>query len=161
MFFSTICQLQSVVHSSSKTSRLPLYFSELTVSFSLFCFVWLDNFIICLISLNFYLLLMQILDDDYSKLAFLCTDWSVCLHLKYGKHHTLWIPRFSVYPLWFFCSYMVLFHASYCICFIIIIIIFKGKLNLSNWLWFFHVLLLHVHDFFLFPHENLWLKRNK
>ncbi|KAI5583666.1 hypothetical protein BDE02_06G030300 [Populus trichocarpa] len=30
----------------------------------------------------------QILDDDYSKLAFLCADRSVCLHAKYGKHYT-------------------------------------------------------------------------
>ncbi|CAI0625260.1 unnamed protein product [Linum tenue] len=35
----------------------------------------------------------QILDDDYSKLAFLCADRSVCLHAKYGKHYTLRIPR--------------------------------------------------------------------
>ncbi|CAK7340222.1 unnamed protein product [Dovyalis caffra] len=34
----------------------------------------------------------QILDDDYSKLAFLCADRSVCLHAKYGKHYTLRIP---------------------------------------------------------------------
>ncbi|KAG6735350.1 hypothetical protein POTOM_062083 [Populus tomentosa] len=30
----------------------------------------------------------QILDDDCSKLAFLCADHSVCLHAKYGKHYT-------------------------------------------------------------------------
>ncbi|KAB1222200.1 Nucleolar protein 10 [Morella rubra] len=35
----------------------------------------------------------QVLDDDYSKLAFLCADRSVCLHAKYGKHYTLRIPR--------------------------------------------------------------------
>ncbi|CAN1238166.1 Nucleolar protein 10 [Linum grandiflorum] len=35
----------------------------------------------------------QILDEDYSKLAFLCADRSVCLHAKYGKHYSLRIPR--------------------------------------------------------------------
>ncbi|XP_021894546.1 nucleolar protein 10-like [Carica papaya] len=35
----------------------------------------------------------QILDDDYSKLAFLCADRSVNLHAKYGKHYSLRIPR--------------------------------------------------------------------
>ncbi|KAF7804019.1 nucleolar protein 10 [Senna tora] len=35
----------------------------------------------------------QVLSDDYSKLAFLCADRSVCLHAKYGKHYTLRIPR--------------------------------------------------------------------
>lgn len=35
----------------------------------------------------------QILGDDYSKLAFLCSDRSVWLHAKYGSHHQLRIPR--------------------------------------------------------------------
>ncbi|CAN7052138.1 unnamed protein product [Brassica rapa subsp. trilocularis] len=35
----------------------------------------------------------EILDDDYSKLAFLCADRSINLHAKYGKHHSLRIPR--------------------------------------------------------------------
>ncbi|XP_057735437.1 uncharacterized protein LOC130950854 [Arachis stenosperma] len=35
----------------------------------------------------------QVLTDDYSKLAFLCADRSVCLHAKYGKHYSLRIPR--------------------------------------------------------------------
>jgi ribosome biogenesis protein ENP2 len=35
----------------------------------------------------------EILDDDFSKLAFLCADRSINLHAKYGKHHTLRIPR--------------------------------------------------------------------
>ncbi|XP_022566903.1 nucleolar protein 10-like isoform X2 [Brassica napus] len=35
----------------------------------------------------------EILDDDYSKLAFLCVDRSINLHAKYGKHHSLRIPR--------------------------------------------------------------------
>ncbi|KAB5551686.1 hypothetical protein DKX38_008997 [Salix brachista] len=34
-----------------------------------------------------------ILDDDYSKLSFLCANRSVCLHAKYGKHYTLQTPR--------------------------------------------------------------------
>ncbi|KAF2587969.1 hypothetical protein F2Q70_00041030, partial [Brassica cretica] len=36
---------------------------------------------------------LQVLDDDYSKLAFLCADRSIHLHAKYGKHHSLRIPR--------------------------------------------------------------------
>ncbi|KAK6923424.1 hypothetical protein RJ641_011728 [Dillenia turbinata] len=35
----------------------------------------------------------EILDEDYSKLAFLCDDRSICLHAKYGKHYSLRIPR--------------------------------------------------------------------
>ncbi|CAN6898427.1 unnamed protein product [Brassica oleracea] len=35
----------------------------------------------------------EVLDDDYSKLAFLCADRSIHLHAKYGKHHSLRIPR--------------------------------------------------------------------
>ncbi|XP_065877799.1 uncharacterized protein [Euphorbia lathyris] len=45
----------------------------------------------------------QILDDDYSKLAFLCADRSVSLHAKYGKHYTLRIPRMGrdiAYDCW-------------------------------------------------------------
>ncbi|XP_018848422.2 nucleolar protein 10 [Juglans regia] len=45
----------------------------------------------------------QVLADDYSKLAFLCADRSVCLHAKYGKHHCLRIPRMGrgmAYDCW-------------------------------------------------------------
>ncbi|TYJ12356.1 hypothetical protein E1A91_A11G344000v1 [Gossypium mustelinum] len=45
----------------------------------------------------------QILDGDYSKLAFLCADRSVNLHAKYGKHHSLRIPRMGrniAYDCW-------------------------------------------------------------
>ncbi|KAF3788508.1 Nucleolar protein 10 [Nymphaea thermarum] len=35
----------------------------------------------------------QVLAEDYSKLAFLCSDRSVCLHAKYGSHYSLRIPR--------------------------------------------------------------------
>ncbi|KAJ4716803.1 Nucleolar protein 10-like [Melia azedarach] len=45
----------------------------------------------------------QVLADDYSKLAFLCADRSVCLHAKYGKHYTLRIPRMGrdmAYDCW-------------------------------------------------------------
>lgn len=35
----------------------------------------------------------QILSDDYSKIAFLCADRSVCVHAKYGSHYSLRIPR--------------------------------------------------------------------
>ncbi|KAF9591603.1 hypothetical protein IFM89_004832 [Coptis chinensis] len=33
------------------------------------------------------------LSDDYSKLAFMCADRTVCLHAKYGSHYSLRIPR--------------------------------------------------------------------
>lgn len=36
----------------------------------------------------------QILDDDYSKIAFLCADRSIRLHAKYGSHYSLRIPRY-------------------------------------------------------------------
>ncbi|XP_050232794.1 uncharacterized protein LOC126681311 [Mercurialis annua] len=45
----------------------------------------------------------QILDDDYSKLAFLCADRTVSLHAKYGKHYNLRIPRMGrdiAYDCW-------------------------------------------------------------
>ncbi|XP_061356188.1 uncharacterized protein LOC133300623 [Gastrolobium bilobum] len=45
----------------------------------------------------------QVLTDDYSKLAFLCADRSVCLHAKYGKHYSLRIPRMGrdiTYDCW-------------------------------------------------------------
>ncbi|KAM0844842.1 hypothetical protein ACQ4PT_056776 [Festuca glaucescens] len=34
----------------------------------------------------------EVLGDDYSKLAFLCADRSVCLHAKYGSHYSVRIP---------------------------------------------------------------------
>lgn len=45
----------------------------------------------------------QVLGDDYSKIAFLCADRSVCLHAKYGSHYNLRIPRMGrdlVYDCW-------------------------------------------------------------
>lgn len=45
----------------------------------------------------------QVLSDDYSKLAFLCADRSVCLHAKYGSHYSLRIPRMGrdlTYDCW-------------------------------------------------------------
>jgi hypothetical protein len=55
---------------------------------------------------------VQILDDDYSKLAFLCADRSVCLHAKYGKHYTLRIPRFRsmLYQYLCLCFMLCLFN---------------------------------------------------
>ncbi|KAG0497332.1 hypothetical protein HPP92_002023 [Vanilla planifolia] len=35
----------------------------------------------------------EVLGDDFSKIAFLCADRSVCLHAKYGSHYSLRIPR--------------------------------------------------------------------
>ncbi|KAL1191539.1 hypothetical protein V5N11_002360 [Cardamine amara subsp. amara] len=45
----------------------------------------------------------EILDDDFSKLAFLCADRSINLHAKYGKHYSLRIPRMGrdmAYDCW-------------------------------------------------------------
>ncbi|CAA7391883.1 unnamed protein product [Spirodela intermedia] len=45
----------------------------------------------------------QVLCDDYSKIAFLCADRSVCLHAKYGSHYSLRIPRMGrdiTYDCW-------------------------------------------------------------
>ncbi|GMP88540.1 hypothetical protein CsSME_00040498 [Camellia sinensis var. sinensis] len=41
----------------------------------------------------------QVLADDYSKIAFLCADRSVCLHAKYGSHYSLRIPRSFFFPM--------------------------------------------------------------
>ncbi len=37
--------------------------------------------------------LAQILDDDYSKAAFLCADRSVTLHAKFGAYYRTRIPK--------------------------------------------------------------------
>ncbi|KAL6970014.1 hypothetical protein U1Q18_029722 [Sarracenia purpurea var. burkii] len=45
----------------------------------------------------------QVLADDYSKIAFLCADRSICLHAKYGSHYSLRIPRMGrdiAYDCW-------------------------------------------------------------
>lgn len=45
----------------------------------------------------------EVLSDDYSKIAFLCADRSVCLHAKYGSHYSLRIPRMGrdiAYDCW-------------------------------------------------------------
>ncbi|XP_078447931.1 embryo sac development arrest 7 [Wolffia australiana] len=45
----------------------------------------------------------QVLSEDYSKMAFLCADRSVCLHAKYGSHYNLRIPRMGrdiTYDCW-------------------------------------------------------------
>lgn len=45
----------------------------------------------------------EVLGDDYSKIAFLCADRSVCLHAKYGSHYSLRIPKMGrdiVYDAW-------------------------------------------------------------
>ncbi|KAJ7221766.1 hypothetical protein O6H91_Y467000 [Diphasiastrum complanatum] len=43
--------------------------------------------------LNAEIIDFQVLGDDYSKLAFLCTDRSVCFHAKYGNYFSTRIPR--------------------------------------------------------------------
>uniref|UniRef100_A0A803M631 Nucleolar protein 10 n=1 Tax=Chenopodium quinoa TaxID=63459 RepID=A0A803M631_CHEQI len=35
----------------------------------------------------------EVLSDDYSKIAFMCADRSICLHAKYGSHYKVRIPR--------------------------------------------------------------------
>ncbi|CAH9062544.1 unnamed protein product [Cuscuta europaea] len=45
----------------------------------------------------------EVLSDDYSKIAFLCADRSVCLHAKYGSHYSIRIPRMGrdiAYDCW-------------------------------------------------------------
>ncbi|XP_058084705.1 uncharacterized protein LOC131232471 [Magnolia sinica] len=45
----------------------------------------------------------QVLTDDYSKIAFLCADRSVCLHAKQGSYYSLRIPRMGrdiAYDCW-------------------------------------------------------------
>ncbi|PKA58535.1 hypothetical protein AXF42_Ash008822 [Apostasia shenzhenica] len=45
----------------------------------------------------------EALGDDYSKIAFLCADRSVCLHAKYGSHYSLRLPRMGrdlTYDCW-------------------------------------------------------------
>ena len=38
---------------------------------------------------------MQVLSDDYAKVAFLCADRSIALHAKFGAYHKIRIPRFG------------------------------------------------------------------
>ena len=38
---------------------------------------------------------MQILSEDYSKLAFLCDDRNIELHAQYGRHFKIRIPKFG------------------------------------------------------------------
>ena len=38
---------------------------------------------------------VQILSDDYSKVAFLCADRSINLHAKFGAYYKIRIPRFG------------------------------------------------------------------
>jgi len=38
---------------------------------------------------------LQILTEDYSKAAFLCSDRSVCLHARFGSYYKLRVPRFG------------------------------------------------------------------
>ena len=37
----------------------------------------------------------QVLDKDYSKLAFLCADRNIELHAQYGRHFKIRIPKFG------------------------------------------------------------------
>ena len=38
---------------------------------------------------------MQVLSDDYSKLALLCDDRNIELHAQYGRHFKIRIPKFG------------------------------------------------------------------
>ena len=35
----------------------------------------------------------QIISEDYSKLAFLCADRSICFHAKFGNYHKTRTPK--------------------------------------------------------------------
>lgn len=65
--------------------EVALLLHELCLNLS--CYSLVSDSVMCLLA-------SQILDDDYSKLAFLCADRSINLHAKYGKHHSLRIPRY-------------------------------------------------------------------
>lgn len=38
---------------------------------------------------------VQILSDDYSKAAFLCSDRTVCFHARFGSYHKTRVPKFG------------------------------------------------------------------
>ena len=38
---------------------------------------------------------LEVLSEDYSKLAFLCADRNIELHAQYGKHFKIRIPHFG------------------------------------------------------------------
>lgn len=40
-------------------------------------------------------MLLQILSDDYSKAAFLCTDRSIHFHAKFGAYYSTRVPSFG------------------------------------------------------------------
>ncbi|KAL2613245.1 hypothetical protein R1flu_024937 [Riccia fluitans] len=53
--------------------------------------------------LNAEIVDFQILSEDYSKMAFLCSDRSVCLHAKFGSYFSTRIPRMGrdlTYDCW-------------------------------------------------------------
>ena len=40
-------------------------------------------------------LAMEVLSDDYSKIALLCDDRNIELHAQYGRHFKIRIPKFG------------------------------------------------------------------
>ena len=38
---------------------------------------------------------LQVLTDDFSKAAFLCTDRSICFHARFGAYHRTRVPAFG------------------------------------------------------------------
>ena len=39
--------------------------------------------------------MLQILSEDYSKVAFLCADRSIAFHAKFGAYYKTRVPRFG------------------------------------------------------------------
>lgn len=95
---NSVCQLASLycsfwfcLKSCLHAVFYILHFTELVIKWKTF---------------HFY---QQILDDDYSKIAFLCADRSVRLHAKYGSHYSVRIPRYIFLFLPCTCQNIILY----------------------------------------------------
>lgn len=101
--FQPVClrvSLFSFVLASSQYSIIHVQIAEPNHESVLpLCVLFHTLYMIQVISISIYLKNLygsfeQVLGDDYSKLAFLCADRSICLHAKYGSHYSLRIPRY-------------------------------------------------------------------
>lgn len=99
--------------------------------------------------------MQQVLADDYSKMAFLCADRSVCLHAKYGSHYSLRIPR-SFFPLLneqFFCHVWFILCSTFeglpLFAFLLFVIEVKSKIG------YFFVKVICFQHFFLLQSVDL------
>lgn len=50
---------------------------------------------IAAVLLSHTFLCLQVLSDDYSKIAFLCTDRSIHFHAKFGSYYSTRVPSFG------------------------------------------------------------------